>query len=518
MRNKIIQLILLTVWSALGMSCYDDKGNYNYEDINEVKIGGILQDRAYDKFSFLDTLEIYPTIEGSFYKEDLSNYSFEWKLIPERGASEEEDYVVSREKDLVLPIIVNPGEYSGFFKVKDNVANTEWGVQFTVNVTTMTSEGWMILCEQDGKARMDLIAHTAETEVRVAHDIWREKGYNTGKPYRIFFDYDPARMTTLFACEAGTFVLDNNLEAGEANNLKWMFGANPERVDIRGTGSCQSSNSAVNREYLVDKFGDLYFREWLNPGSLFDYPMNWLDGERIELAPWVGIPLFDRKNPNYPIYGHSTLFYDNTNKSFVQLPDNATKLSVATFSGVKMGLEGCDLIYMQSILDSYTYAIFQKPGDDQYYIYKMQLLGKGNVGVSWKAYTLKGGADIRKFAFDPIDADHTLFYATDDEVYRLNLSNGNIKSVFSDWDYEIAVLKFNPVCTWNSTMKDWEVDKRKWLVIGLTDYNIDDEGECGTVKFFEYSKDRDRLVLKMQVPEEGGQKLGKIVDITYRER
>lgn len=517
MRNKIIQLILLTVFSGLGISCYDDKGNYNYEDINEVKIGGILQDRPYDKFAFLDTLEIHPTIEGTFYKDDLSHYSYEWKLIPERGASEEEDYIVSQEKNLVLPVVVKPGEYSGFFKVKDNVGKTEWGVQFSVNVTTMTTEGWMVLCEDEGKARMDLIAHTSETEVRVARDIWREKDYQTGKPYRLFFDYDAARMTTLLTCEAGTYVLDDNLEAGEPNNLKWMFGTGPERVDVRGTGSVQASNKAINREYLIDKYGDLYFREWLNPGSLFDYPMNWLDGERIELAPWVGAPLFDRKNPNYSIYGHSTLFYDNTNKRFVQLPDNATKLGIATFTGAQMGTGEYELIYMQSILDSYTYAIFQKPGDDQYYIYKMSLLGRGNLGVSWKAYTLKGGSDIRKFAFEPVDANHTLFYATDHEVYRLNLSSGNIKSVLTDFDNEIAVLKFNPVTTW-SALKDWEVNKRRWLVVGLTDYNIDDEGACGTVKFYEYSKDRDRLVLKMQVPEEGGQKLGKIVDITYRER
>lgn len=517
MKNKIIQLILLTV-CGLGISCYDDKGNYNYEDINEVKIGGIWLDRAYDKFAFLDTLEIYPTIEGTFYKDDLSHYSYEWKLIPERGASEEVDYVVSREKDLILPIVVNPGGYSGFFKVKDNAENTEWGVQFTVNVTTMTSEGWMVLCEKQGQARMDLIAHTSETEVRIARDIWREKEYRTGKPYALFFDYDVARMTTLLACEAGTYVLDKNLEAGEPNNLKWMFGTGPERVDIRGSGSDQLSNKAVNREFLIDKYGDLYFREWLNPGSLFDYPMNLLDGDRIELAPWVGIPLFDRKNPSYSIMGHSTIFYDNTYKRLVQLQDNATKLNVARFTGVQMETGEYELIYMQSILDSYTYAIFQKPGDNQYYIYKMQLLGRGNIGVSWKAFTLGDRADIRKFAFDPVDANHTLFYATDNEVFRLNLSNGNIKSVFQNPDCEIVVLKFNPVTSWNNTLKDWEIDKRRWLVIGLNDYGSNDEQACGTVKFFEYSKDRDRLGLKMQVPEEGGQKLGKIVDIVYRER
>ena len=62
--------LLFFVLTCLFISCYDDKGNYDYVDINEVGISGIDQDKFYEKIAFVDTLKLYPEVKGSLYDAD----------------------------------------------------------------------------------------------------------------------------------------------------------------------------------------------------------------------------------------------------------------------------------------------------------------------------------------------------------------------------------------------------------------------------------------------------------------
>ena len=108
--------LLFLVLTCLFISCYDDKGNYDYVDINEVEISGIAQDKFYEKIAFVDTLKLYPEIKGSLYGSDADKYTYEWKIIPasaNKTGDEEDslDYVVCREKNLVDPIELAAGDY-----------------------------------------------------------------------------------------------------------------------------------------------------------------------------------------------------------------------------------------------------------------------------------------------------------------------------------------------------------------------------------------------------------------------
>ena len=43
---------------------------------------------------------------------------------------------------------------------------------FQLRVKSMTSEGWMVLCEENGKSRMDIIFNSNENDDLIAHNIW----------------------------------------------------------------------------------------------------------------------------------------------------------------------------------------------------------------------------------------------------------------------------------------------------------------------------------------------------------
>ena len=64
--KKIITFLYLLI---LAYACYDDKGNYDYHDFNEVTIGNRGFDTAYLLTSYVDTLRI------------LRSWNSNWKRI-----------------------------------------------------------------------------------------------------------------------------------------------------------------------------------------------------------------------------------------------------------------------------------------------------------------------------------------------------------------------------------------------------------------------------------------------------
>ena len=79
-------IVLLTV------SCYEDKGNYDYHPINEVKISGIKEDPC--EILRWDTLKIPVTLENSLNEKAKLIYAW---YLDQKKIAETEDlcYVVS---------------------------------------------------------------------------------------------------------------------------------------------------------------------------------------------------------------------------------------------------------------------------------------------------------------------------------------------------------------------------------------------------------------------------------------
>ena len=170
-------LIILGV--MLWTSCFDDKGNYDYIDLGELTVDGIITDSWYELFANEDTLKIPVEISSSRYANGERPYTYEWKFMSLNNETLDKednpiDYTLSREKDLNSVIKLNAGEYFGFFVVTDTILGLQEKVDFFVRLKTKTSEGWMILCEVDGEARLDWVMNMTESEDRVFRDIWKQ--------------------------------------------------------------------------------------------------------------------------------------------------------------------------------------------------------------------------------------------------------------------------------------------------------------------------------------------------------
>ena len=505
--------VLFLVLTCLFISCYDDKGNYDYVDINEVEISGIAQDKFYEKIAFVDTLKLYPEIKGSLYGSDADKYTYEWKIIPasaNKTGDEEDslDYVVCREKNLVYPIELAAGDYRCSFIVSDKESSVLWHQFFYMRVKTLTSEGWMVLCDRNGESRLDIIFNVNEQEDLIAHDLWKDREFKTGKPYNLVFTYNLNGSGRFLICENGTFNLDvDDLHAGEENDLRWIFGTSPSRVDVRASGLSQFANK-MRYWVVVDKQGDLYSNNTSDVGSVFGFPINMVDGTTaFEAAPFVGV--------TYAwYYGASILLYDNTHKQFLELKDGSVYPSVMKFAGTQLFnvQTGRDMVHVESTKTGYNYAILRDPSTGQYYFYGMIMNADGKNSQEYYGEIIGDGlAQATQFACHHMYP--YVFYLANNKVYQFDMAHpeNEAKEVLSFLGETIRLIKFNPFVAW-APYQDWERARGFNLVVAT---NVDgaNEDQGGIVRMYDVPNLMGDLVKKK---EHTG--FGKIVDVTYRER
>lgn len=132
--------------ACLMVSCYDDKGNYDYFDINEVNVTGVPESQEIDQH---ETLTITPQLEGTLYGKDESNYEYEWKL---------NNKVISTERDLQYQVTNATGSYTLRYSVidKHNQTKAFATTKLIVNSST-SSDGILVVSNQHGVADLSYL-------------------------------------------------------------------------------------------------------------------------------------------------------------------------------------------------------------------------------------------------------------------------------------------------------------------------------------------------------------------------
>lgn len=137
--NRYIFIVLLA-WSFV--SCYEDKGNYKYHDINEITVDSIADFYTIDQF---DTLRITPTMTGTQYS-DTARFYYTWEI---------DGKVVSNSFELETKIMNSPGEKYCRLIVQDKDNGVREYFYFRTNVVSTTAvDGLMLLSNYDGHAEM----------------------------------------------------------------------------------------------------------------------------------------------------------------------------------------------------------------------------------------------------------------------------------------------------------------------------------------------------------------------------
>lgn len=165
--KKRITIIGLLALAFCIVSCYKDKGNYEYQPKNDITITGI--DSTYT-IKPGETLSISPKIESLDGSDvsDTSRFTYAWRKEMSTG----QRINLGDERELSIDITTDQftlnSVSSVYFVVIDNKTAARAQFIAQVNVITETSftkKGWYVLSEADGGSRLSLISYTTSPYV-----------------------------------------------------------------------------------------------------------------------------------------------------------------------------------------------------------------------------------------------------------------------------------------------------------------------------------------------------------------
>lgn len=246
---KKLVFIIFVLWIWIGCDV-EDKGHYNYIDVNEVEISGV--ETEYTGLSFLDSVNITPKLAGSIDGENDANYDFCWYIC---SGNDHEHTVLSTEKDLHWRLDVPAGQYTLYFQVTDRMTGLQWFSRVLVTVATEFTRGFLLFGNtESGEARLDMIMMPMGKDTAVAEGI---------------FD-----NSTLHLAHARNMIFTGNTGVPASNNLKALY-LMTEKKDVKLTsGTYFESMGDFNELGIIQtdvehsypmRIMDVFPRQWYRP-------------------------------------------------------------------------------------------------------------------------------------------------------------------------------------------------------------------------------------------------------------
>ena len=296
---------LLMIGGLLGgmlfHSCYNDLGNYDYREINEVMIGDAgFADTVYYYRSYVDTLRISPQVDASLI-QDPENYEYNWIL----GGNE-----IGNQKDLVWPVNRPQGNYVLYLRVKDKSTGVVVTRQADVRLQTNFSTGWLVWGEnEDGEAQLDMLSFVNEDTLLMKDILNGQDLPVLKKPTFLYVPNTYMRGNEIqLGSENGSYRLDrNSLIPVEDAHLKYVFW----EPSLAGNCVLTDANRLQNCQFAVID-GNLYFdNNLVAEGEKLGNPSNHYRGdyELFKMGAKVG---FD-----YNYMSAAIVVYDDDNKCFL---------------------------------------------------------------------------------------------------------------------------------------------------------------------------------------------------------
>ncbi|WP_169515978.1 PKD-like family lipoprotein [Gaetbulibacter saemankumensis] len=498
MFRNITYKVLMTLAVFVAMfSCSEDLGNYDYSEINEVTFEGVES----EYFGLLgEPFEIIPNLKFSQdMSGDESNYSYEW-IAFQRGNVLPGDIKkdLAFTKNLQLEALqIPPAEYDVRYRVTDNSTGVQFSTSFRLHVQSTIYEGWMLLNDINGVARLDMVSKINDTYVPI-YDVLAYTGSSLsleGAPKDVTcFDYDQqfygiyvtteGNGTTKLHPESFDWQLDYNLSYEMLGDVPTDFGADL----IERIGS---------QESLMYHDGDLYY--YLR---IFQYrygvPINIVSGESttFRASPFIGTGGFYGKN----------LLYDVDNKRFIQHAWGGKECNVMSPGTLFDYNTGKDLLYMRRSIynGGEVFAILKDPADSKLYLARMSSSRGTITQTYYEEIPETIAVDMAQADYFAVSPDFGyIFYNVGGKVYEYDFSLKQTKLMIDKGSAEITVLKFQ------DDSKSFGGDTRSELVLA----SYDAASNEGTMELYEVPPVNGDL--NLQASYVG---FGRIVSISYRDR
>lgn len=273
--NKIYTFLYALL--ALGMTaCYEDKGNYDYHPVNEIRIANIDKEYVREKWQLLTI-----TPELAFSVQPTDRMAYRWEID---GKPVSEEPVLSY--NVAVDVADNP--YKCRFTAINLDDSSRYYQYFELKVVTPYEKGLLVLSEQQGKAMLSFLPSGA---VDKEFDKWiykTENGeYMTGKPLSLEqpdWEYD---NQIFVSTTQGSYRLDKNiLKRIRLYNGNTMLVKEPDFAmkacvftDMQDGNPWGCAIGANNKLYMFRDMNDYFSTPSPNPILLYDESGEWVDYE-----------------------------------------------------------------------------------------------------------------------------------------------------------------------------------------------------------------------------------------------
>jgi hypothetical protein len=472
-------------------ACYKDLGNYDYEDPNKVIFGGIKEYYAAmqgDYFEIIPQLSFTDPAAG-----DSARYKYEWISMKIGALLADKRKDLGKNKGLRIKMNLTTGKYKIYYRILDTLTGIQWQKSFDLEVMSNIYEGWMLMTEVNGKARLDMInkLNNQNNQYTVMPDVLASTGSGLelqGKPvavhcfrmtqaangYAIFLSTDK----TTERIDAETFQYKSTM------NIKYEMVSNVP--DNFAPQSFAPASSGI--VYMVEGANAYYYESVFN--IRWGLPINVLKGQAstFRIAPFLA--------PNASIAANMTAMYDMDNRRFVRHVGSEASLSLMpTIDTLFNYNTGKDLTYMTytPFGNGNVFAILQELDKSKYYLARFTL-GTNTRQVDYDEMT---ATDINKASFFAVSPDYGyIFYTVGGKLYSYDISAMASKLMIDKGNKVFTQLRFR-----NSDLVAASVDP------GLP------EGSNGTLEVFSVQPVQGPLVL-----QNSWSGVGKIVSFSYRVR
>lgn len=547
--KKIYLYILGLVSMTLVQSCYDDKGNYDYHAVNDMKVE-IPEAKIRMPKENPATVTLTPELTQTL-AENEDNLTFEWKkLKPDAkiGSMRLADYTdYSIGKICQVEVEPNNPESIGMMLiVTDKTTGQKWYQLGKVAVVKPLNPAWFVLQEDaDQKGIVGAIEGNPDGFFAYADVFKSETGESfslEGKPLAIAAkgNYGYSSMGgTMFANL--TIATDKNIATYSPSTLTMKYGTNKILFENA------LNNVPVNLSYYkMDKKGEMFVTDkkayfayddgWCVPYSVYDKQVN-SDGEEEQVA---FLPTCSATFSNYVLAYNpathrfrigsafssmmdyfltsyynsqyyrrgSSQWKDKKPLVFRDLSEDADGNYAFDPSNVDASLQILDIL-RGGDNGNYAYAVMASEGASQITVFRFS---NADDPLCAGKYTidLDPSIDLKtaKFAASQAYSAHFIFMAAGNSVYRIDMERQKIEKIYSydaDANAKIACLKFRD---------PEDAENGNGMILGFGINTSAGQGFLGELKLT-IAGDVDRSENASYIFQDANNRFGKIVDISY---
>lgn len=546
--KKIYLYILGLVSMTLVQSCYDDKGNYDYHAVNDMKVE-IPEAKIRMPKETPATVTLTPELTQTL-AENEDNLTFEWKkLKPDAkiGSMRFADYTdYSTGKICQVKVEPNNPESIGMMLiVTDKTSGQKWYQLGKVAVVKPLNPAWFVLQEDaDQKGIVGAIEGNPDGFFAYADVFKSETGESftlEGKPLAIAAkgNYGYGSMGGMKFANL-TIATDKNIATYSPSTLTMKYGTNKILFENA------LNKVPVNLSYYkMDKKGEMFVTDkkayfayddgWCVPYSVYDKQVN-SDGEEKQVA---FLPTCSATFSNYVLaynpathrfrigsafssmmdyfgisyrysqyYRKGSQWKDIKPLVFRDLSEDADGNYAFDPSNVDASLQILDIL-RGGDNGNYAYAVMASEGASQITVFRFS---NADDPLCAGKYTidLDPSIDLKtaKFAASQAYSAHFIFMAAGNSVYRIDMERQKIEKIYSydaDANAKIACLKFRD---------PEDAENGNGMILGFGINTSAGQGLLGELKLT-IAGDVDRSENASYIFQDANNRFGKIVDISY---